>query len=289
MQPVLLTDIDNTLYDWTAFFAPGFRAMIHALSRELEIAKDTLYAECKKVFAQYQSLEYPFYIQELESVKSAGVERRKHLIRSGRGAFNAVRKKWLQPYPGVVDTLKWLNRQGVLVVAVTNAPVYLSQQRLWDLKLDAWIEGLVGWEGWEASGHDPVNQGFVGGGRIRRKTRVRNVVTVPVEECKPGERHYSRAPEAFHARRSDAWAIGDSLAGDLEPAARLGIRTVWARYGATPYDPTEKNMAARLRITPWNASRVRTTYGKNAFCADSVIDTFEALQRIIPERCPGLF
>ena len=147
MQTVLLTDIDNTLYDWPSFFAPSFRAMINVLSRELAIAEETLYDECRKVFAQYQSLEYPFYIQELESVKTADIERRRHLIKSGRGAFNSVKKKWLQPYPGVVDTLKWLNYQGVLVVAVSNAPVYLSQQRLWELKLDTWLDGLVGWEG----------------------------------------------------------------------------------------------------------------------------------------------
>ena len=46
-QAVLLADIDNTLYDWPSFFAPSFRAMIHALSRELDVSEDQLYDESK--------------------------------------------------------------------------------------------------------------------------------------------------------------------------------------------------------------------------------------------------
>ena len=78
----------------------------------------------------------------------------------------------------------------------------------------------------------------------------------------------------------------DSRAKDLEPAARLGIKTIWARYGAT-FD--NKNMATLLRITHWSPSRIHATYEKNDFCPDAVLDSFEELQTIFPERNPMLF
>ena len=146
-QAVLLADIDNTLYDWPSFFAPSFRAMIHALSRELDVSEDQLYDESKAIFSRHKSLEYAFVIQELDSVRSENSERIGHLIEQGRGAFKRVQRKRLTPYPGVIKTLKWLRKQDVLVVAVTNSPVYRAQHRLYDLKLDSLLAGLIGWEG----------------------------------------------------------------------------------------------------------------------------------------------
>ena len=43
---------------------------------------------------------------------------------------------------------------------------------------------------------------------------------VSEEECKPNELHYLRALEAVGSDPDNAWAIGDSRAKDLEPAAR---------------------------------------------------------------------
>jgi len=292
-QTVLLADIDNTLYDWPAFFAPSFRAMIHALSRELAIPEDQLYEECKAVFVKHNSLEYAFVIQELESVRSIGDEKRiGRLIEVGRGAFNSVRKRRLTPYEGVVETLQWLNEQDVVVIGITNSPVYRAQHRLYDLKLDSpsLLGGLVAWEGFQPSIEDSTNQGFVRGGHKRVQTRLRdeNVYTVPLEHCKPNERHYMMALEAFGSSPTNAWAIGDSLAKDLEPAARLGIRTIWARYGSE-YDPSTKNMATLLRITHWDSSQIQATYQKKDFTPNEVVDSFDELKRIMPVRYPTLF
>src|SRR5712692_4012495 len=150
-QTVLLADIDNTLYDWPAFYAPCLRAMIDVLVRELRLPEDQLYEECKAVFSRHQSLEYEFVIQELESVRSIDIGRLRELVRLGRGTFRSVQTTRLRPYPGVVDTLEWLRQQDVLVVGVTNSPVWRAQKRLYDLNLDSWLAGLVAWKGFTPS------------------------------------------------------------------------------------------------------------------------------------------
>jgi FMN phosphatase YigB (HAD superfamily) len=287
-QAVVLTDIDNTLYDWPAFYAPCLRAMIEVLSRELSVSEDDLYTECKAVFERHQSLEYAFLIQELASVRATDTERVRDLVRMGRGTFKFVQLKRLRPYPGVLETLEWLREQDVLVVGVTNSPVWRAQQRLYDLKLDALIDGLVAWEGFEASPDDPAIEGYIRSGQKRSVTRLRRVWTVTEGECKPNPRHYSFALEAVGSTASDAWAIGDSLSKDLEPAAALGIRTIWARYGSS-YDPTDKNMATLLRVTHWGPGRINATYDKRNFKPDLEIDSFGELTRIIPAKYPTLF
>lgn len=287
-EQVLLADIDNTLYDWPAFFAPSFRAMVHVLARELGVAEDQLYDEFKDVFGRHQSLEYAFAIQELATVQGLEPERVRRLIEQGRGAFKSVQRKRLQPYPGVVETLKWLELQRVRVVGITNSPAWRAQQRLYELRLDELMYGLVAWEGFEGSLDDPHTKGFVKGGRTRGQTRLSNVWTVPEQDCKPSQQHYVFALEAVGAKAESSWAVGDSLAKDLEPAAQVGIKTIWARYGAS-FEPNESNMKTLLRITHWTPSRIDTTYHKDDFSPDFAVNCFDELQGILPATVLSLF
>ena len=65
---VLLTDLDNTLYDWTGYFVPSFRAMVVCLSKQTGESVDTLMADFASVFRRHGSVEYSFAIEELETL-----------------------------------------------------------------------------------------------------------------------------------------------------------------------------------------------------------------------------
>lgn len=288
-RQIVLADIDNTLYDWGAFFAPSFRAMVYALVRELGVSEEQLYGEFKQVFARHASLDYAFAIQELDSVRDLETEKIRHLILTGRGAFLSVQRRRLQPYAGVLETLKWLLNQNVAVIGITNSPIHRAQKRLWDLKLDSLLAGLVAWEGFEAiSG--PVTEGFVTPSplRTRAQTRVPRSISVPLSECKPNEQHYAIALEAFGGTASEAWAIGDSLSKDLKPAAKLGVKTIWARYGAG-FDREDRDASTLLRITPWDESEISRTYSTHDFEPDHTVDSIDELRQIIPATVMSLF
>jgi FMN phosphatase YigB (HAD superfamily) len=289
-KTVLLTDIDNTLYDWPAFFAPCFRAMVHALSKTLRLDENELYDDFKSVFAHHRSLEYPFAIQELKCVQSFPTWRVRELVAIGRGAFKSVQRKRLRPYDGVIDTLQWLRIQDIDVIAVTNAPAYRAQHRLYDLRLDTYLHGLVAWEGFESDADDITIKGFVEPGRIRKASRLKpeQILMVPEELCKPSERHYSSALEVFGINATQAWAIGDSRAKDLEPAATLGIRTIWAQYGSQ-FDPNSSEMSTLLRITHWDDSRISSTYKEDTYFPDATVQSFASIREILPVKYPSLF
>lgn len=288
-RKIVLADIDNTLYDWGAFFAPSFRAMVYALVRELGVSEDQLYYEFKQVFARHGSLDYAFTIQELDSVRKLDTDAIRHLVKTGRGAFLSVQRHHLQPYAGVLETLRWLLKQNVAVVGITNSPIHRAQKRLWDLKLDSLLTGLVAWEGFEAlSG--PITEGFVTPSplRTRAQSRIPRSISVPLSDCKPNERHYSIALDAFGGSAFEAWAIGDSLSKDLKPAAKLGVKTIWARYGAG-FDPQDRNASTLLRITHWSESEISRTYSTDAFEPDHTVDSIEELKEIIPATVMTLF
>ena len=65
-RKLLITDLDNTLYNFIDFYAPAFRGMLHALSKKLNIDEDILKEEYRKVYSIRGSLEYAFSIQEID-------------------------------------------------------------------------------------------------------------------------------------------------------------------------------------------------------------------------------
>ena len=284
---LILADLDNTLYDWARFFAPSFRAMVDVLRRELAIPEEQVYAEFKTVFARHGSLEYAFAIQELDSVRSLPTEKVSDLIRQGRGAFLHVQRNKLKVYPGVYETLKWLWDQDVDVVGITNSPLHRAQKRLYELRIDSFLTGLVAWEGYRAP-EAAETSGFVTGTRERKLTRLNRFVAVPKTDCKPSSAHYAHALDRFAKSASEVWAIGDSLSKDLVPAARLGIKTIWAKYGAG-LDPDGKDARTLLRITHWNASEIQATYSMEGFEPDHTIESITEIMGIVPATVPKLF
>ena len=64
---VLITDVDNTLYDFIDFFAPAFRGMIHVMANTLDIEEVKLHEEFRDVFRQLGTLDYQYLIRYLKS------------------------------------------------------------------------------------------------------------------------------------------------------------------------------------------------------------------------------
>lgn len=287
VRGALLTDIDNTLFSWQDFFAPSFRAMVHALARFLGVTEDRLYDEFKQVYAEHASLEYAFSIQELPVVLKLPRERQHDAVRIGRGAFSSVYRTHLKPYPAVVETLEWAQEQGLVVAAVTNSPAYLAQKRLYDLKLDRIIKVLIAWEGFRAQTEGSVVAGFVRDGtHLRDRSRVSRVVIVPESDVKPNDAHYKIALEELGIDPDHSWVIGDSLQKDLAPAGRLGIHTIWAKYGTS--EPG-RNFETLLRITHWAPDKIEATYHDDEFEPEFAINQIEELKHILPKRQLTLF
>ena len=147
MQQVLITDLDNTLYNWMDYFAPSFRGMIHALSREMKVEESILYEQFRKVFSKSGSVEYAYSIQELDICRDLSDSEIQKYIELGRGAFRRVRQKNLVPYEGVEETLKWGSENGIKIIGISNAPLWHVTRRLTNLNIDKYFFGLGAWEG----------------------------------------------------------------------------------------------------------------------------------------------
>lgn len=243
---LLITDLDNTLYDWVSYFANAFQAMVKQLAVLLSVDEETLKDQFKRVHQQHGNSEQPFAIFEISAVQEHfGPVSKSELFQALKqplDAFRASREKYLRLYPSVYDTLRHLREQGVVVVGHTEALAELAYQRLEMLGILPFFSHLYALDGQLAPHPDPERDQ----GRLVPPPGL--LTFVPREERKPNP---ALLKDIYFNERipgSQACYVGDSLVRDVAMAKRAGVTAVWARYG-TRY-PADLWQAV-VRVTHW--------------------------------------
>jgi FMN phosphatase YigB (HAD superfamily) len=277
-QKLLITDLDNTLYDWVSFFAASFRSMVGELTRLLDVPEATILDEFKAIHQRYGNSEQPFAVLELPSLR----RRFAHLSRDqvikvidpALHRFNSTRKQTLALYNGAAETLAALQYAGVRIVGHTEAILENSYWRLRALNIDQYFSRLYTLEGKQAIHISPDSRwtdppdGFV--------------IVVPRKERKPNPRLLTDICRHEGANLDSAYYLGDSLVRDVAMAKQAGVAAIWARYG-TIYDP--EHWAYLVKVTHWSEEDVtREKALKEKFrdlVPDYTIDSLSQLESIV--------
>ena len=131
---LVVTDLDNTLYDWVTYFVPAFYAMVETASQLLDVPPDNLLSEMKLVHQHYGSSERPFSLLEAPTVQKRlahlTLVERKEYLNEAFHAFNKIRKQSLKLYDGVYETLQAIRESGATIVAHTDADAVNSLFRI---------------------------------------------------------------------------------------------------------------------------------------------------------------
>ena len=107
---LLITDLDNTIYDWLAAFVPSFYAMVGEAAPLLGVDEQELLDDLQAVHRRHGDSEHPFALLETAAVQKrfgAASQRESVQILDGAfHAFNRVRKQNLKLYEGVTTRLR---------------------------------------------------------------------------------------------------------------------------------------------------------------------------------------
>ena len=146
MIKLLVTDLDDTLYSWIGFFIPAFYGMLDELSLILSVPKSDLLDEYQHVHQEKGSVEYPFATLYLPSVKAAYPGKTKeellNILNPVFHKFNSIRKKKLELYPGVKETLEKIAGMGIKVVGYTDSAEENGFYRLKRLGIDDYFQSV---------------------------------------------------------------------------------------------------------------------------------------------------
>ncbi len=287
MQKLLITDLDNTLYNLIDYFGPSFRGMVHALSRETKIEEEILLNNFKEVFLKRESLEYGFAVQELECLQTFTKEDILNLIELARAVFRRARQKNLKPYDSVTETLYELKKRGVIIVGMSNAPFYNAEIRLKQLFIDKYFIGLAAREDLHLP--DDEYTELIHQNKISKKyqsTKIKKRWVLPKKQLKPNPYGYLKIMEEFGVSPENTYIIGDSILKDVQPAIDIGANGIWAKYGE---ECQQKNLDTVLGMTNWSQSEIKATFFDKHTEPNLIALKFSDLKTIIKPNQLSLF
>jgi len=250
---VIVTDLDDTLWDWVGIWYHPFKAMLDKVSAISGIPPETLLRDFKEVYSQHDTSEYAFALQELPSLlrKHPG-ENIVDIYSEAIEAYREARRKVLKLYPDVFETLEAIKDRGTLIVGYTESLAFYTRYRLLKLGLDRTLDFL-----YSSADHD-LPKGLTRA-RIRKyppeSYQLRRTVhrhTPPGKE-KPSPEVLLQILADVGARPEEAIYIGDKLVKDIAMAQAASITDVHAAYGEAH---NREEYELLRRVTHWPAEAV---------------------------------
>jgi FMN phosphatase YigB (HAD superfamily) len=287
MNKLLITDLDNTLYNLIDYFGPSFRGMVHALSKETKIEEELLLKDFKQVFLKRESLEYGFTVQELSISQTLPPEKVFTLIKLAKGAFKRGRDKHLKPYKTVKETLEWLTNHSIIVVGMSNAPFYNAQIRLKQLYIDKYFYGLAARE--DLHMPDDEYTKIINQKKDENKfesTKIIKKWILKKEQLKPNTYGYKKIMDELKISPENTYVIGDSILKDVQPAIEIGAKGIWAKYGE---ECNQKNLDTVLNMTNWSDTEIKRVFFDKHKEPEFIANSFSDLKYFIEPNQLSLF
>lgn len=252
---VLVTDLDNTLFDWFDIWYASFSAMLNEIVRISGLPVEVLEREIKAVHEKHGTSEYAFLIEELPSLAAKHPSQDlKEIYEPAIDAYRQARRSRLVLYPSVHETLNSLKASGTLVIGYTESLEFYTTYRLIKLGLD----GLLGFVYFPPDHSLPVG---LDASQIRRydavayELRLTQTRHTPKGETKPNPKLLGHILEECGADKTMTAYIGDKLDKDVRMAQAAGVVDVYAKYGDSVRDDRYELLR---RVTHWRTPAVET-------------------------------
>src|SRR3990172_6234054 len=229
----VVTDLDNPLYPWVDYIVPSLEAMVASLAATTGLPRIRIVQSLKAVYAQHESNEYPFAIQESDLFQPYERDFASFdalVIKPAQRAFKEARKRFLRPYPGVGGAVERIRGRGVNLIALTDAPRKRVELRLKMLELDGLFDAVYALKGYDLPENvDPEIRRRDAAGHYRSaKTKVREL---PRSAEKPSPAGLGRVLADFGLSGAEVMYVGDNPKKDMPIARDCGALGVWAEYG----------------------------------------------------------
>lgn len=228
-KTTLITDFDNTLYDWFHMWHASFSAMLTEIERISGIPRAQLLPEIRIVHQRYGTSEYAFLIEELPALRAKFPSQNLEvLFDDAIHAYRSVRKRSLRLYDGVRDTLIDLRSRGVLIIVYTESLAFYTNDRIRRLGLDDVIDFIY-------SPPDHELPQYITDHAQRKAYRLEHAIHRYLKpgEIKPNPVVLLDIAGGCERHADECLYVGDSLMKDIAMAQDAGVMDVFAAYGSS--------------------------------------------------------
>lgn len=245
MKKILITDVDNTLFDWQRLWYESFSAMSNVAIEISGVEPERFFTECSELHQKHGTSEYSFVLTELPSFKLLYGENVREAMQPAIESFRTAQALNLKLYDGVAAALDELRDRGVTIAAFTESKAFYTSERFRKLGLDGKIDYL-----YSPQDHDlPMDKKS----KHLKLSYTKHRFT-PEGECKPNPHLLASIIEELGFKLSEAAYIGDNLLKDVYMAQSASVLDVHAAYGAAQHREVEYELLKK--VTHWTPEMV---------------------------------
>ena len=197
MIQAVIFDLDNSLLDFMNMKMKAVESAVHGmieagLQMEKDLAKNTIFKIYEEKGLEYQEVFDDFIQKELGKIDYK-------ILASGIVAYRKAREASLILYPNVNSTLITLSKWGLKLGVVSDAPSREAWMRICSVNLHHIFDAIVTFH--DTGMHKPSPEPF---------EKISSLLKVPPE---------------------NSLMVGDWPERDVIGAKKLGMKTVFAKYG----------------------------------------------------------
>jgi phosphoglycolate phosphatase len=252
---VVVTDLDDTLFDWVGLWHKCFSAMLDRVLEVSGLDREVVLDDFRTVHQRHGTAEYAFALEELACLldRDGSPEAIREKYAGAIEAYRHARRKHLCLYPTVLEGLVELRGRGCLVVGYTESLAFYANYRVRRLGLDGILDYLFSPEDHDIPDH-LSRVGFRHYGEEAYRFRHTIQDHTPKGELKPNPKVLADIIAEVGAKRSETIYVGDKLHKDVLMAKRAGVMDVHARYGQS-HEREEYELLKR--VTNWTPEMVK--------------------------------
>jgi phosphoglycolate phosphatase-like HAD superfamily hydrolase len=252
---LLVTDLDNTLWDWFEIWYRSFSALLEGIVGISGIPQGELEPAIREIHQRRGTSEYSYLIGELPPLKALhGEDADLQVVYADAiNAAREAREDVVRLYPGVHETLSAIHAAGTIIAGYTESLAFVTAARAKKLGLDGLLDYL----------YSPADHDFpdgVSAGDLRRHDDPTAYALQHTEHRHTPLGHLKPSPEVLQAmlgELSDGGSVvyvGDSLMKDIAMAQEVGALDVWAEYGQIQERP---EYTLLQRVSHWTEADVQ--------------------------------